>query len=460
MAEVSSRTVIAEGISATFAQAATWVNGRLLGRDGSFHGAGSDSRSIAMGMLFIALRGPNHDGHDHVAAAAACGAAAALVERELPVPIPQIIVTDTHAALGLLGAAWRQRLGLPLVAITGSNGKTTVKEMTAAILSRAGTTLATRGNLNNDIGVPLTLMRLDESYRYGVIEMGANHPGEIAYLTNLVRPQVAVITNAGAAHLEGFGSIEGVARAKGEIYSGLAAEGCAVINADDAHAELWRTLAANCRVLSFGIDKPADVSAQWQGDVHGSRLQLSTPAGQADVKLALPGRHNVLNALAATAAALAMGVGLDAVVAGLQGLAPVGGRMQIRQGLHGATIIDDSYNANPVSLRAGIDVLAACQGRRYLALGDMGELGADTERHHAEAGTYARQVGIDGLYATGPLSRLAVEAFGERGYHFADQQQLISALKPELDAGVTVLVKGSRSSRMEWVVAGLTEVQK
>lgn len=460
MAEVSTLAVTPEGISTSFSQVANWVNGRLLGNDGTFHGAGSDSRTIARGMLFIALRGPNHDGHDHVAAATACGAAVALVERELPVPIPQIIVADTHAALGHLGAVWRQYLGLPLVAITGSNGKTTTKEMIAAILSRAGTTLATRGNLNNDIGVPLTLMRLDDSYRYGVIEMGANHPGEIGYLVNITRPQVAVITNAGAAHLEGFGSIEGVARAKGEIYTGLAAEGIAVINADDAHAELWRTMAAHCRVVSFGIDNPADVSAQWQGDVHGSRLQLRTPAGKAEVKLPLPGRHNVLNALAATAAALAMGVGLDAVVAGLEELAPVGGRLQIRTGVNGATIIDDSYNANPVSLRAGIDVLAACKGRRYLALGDMGELGADTERLHAEAGTYARQAGIDGVYATGPLSSHAVKAFGERGYHFADQQQLIAALKPELDAGVTVLVKGSRSSRMERVVTALTEGQK
>ncbi|HEY0721932.1 MAG TPA: UDP-N-acetylmuramoyl-tripeptide--D-alanyl-D-alanine ligase [Gammaproteobacteria bacterium] len=459
MAEANNTAMTPEGIATTLSQVAAWVNGRLVGDDGTFHGAGSDSRFLARGMLFIALKGPNHDGHDHVAGAAERGAAAALVERELAVPIPQIIVTNTLLALGQLGAAWRQQLGLPLVAITGSNGKTTTKEMTAAILSRAGKTLATRGNLNNDIGVPLTLLRLDSSYRFGVIEMGANHPGEIAYLVKLARPQVAVITNAGAAHLEGFGSIEGVARAKGEIYGALAADGVAVINADDAHADLWRSLVSHCRVLSFGIDKSAEVSAQWQGDVHGSRLQLHTPAGKAEVKLALPGRHNVLNALAATAAALAMGVGLDAVVAGLEGLAPVGGRLQIRTGIQGATIIDDSYNANPVSLRAGIDVLAACKGRRFLALGDMGELGADAERLHAAAGTYARQAGIDGLYATGPLSREAVEAFGKGGYHFADQQQLIAALKPELDNGVTVLVKGSRSSRMERVVAGLTEVQ-
>ncbi len=460
MAEANTTVATPEGISSNLSQAAVWVNGRLQGSDGTFHGAGSDSRTIANGMLFIALKGPHHDGHDHVAAAAQQGATAALVERQLPVNIPQIIVSNTLVALGQLATAWRHHLGLPLVAITGSNGKTTVKEMTAAILSRAGTTLATRGNLNNDIGVPLTLLRLDASYRYGVIEMGANHPGEIAYLTKLTRPQVAVITNAGTAHLEGFGSIEGVARAKGEIYGGLDATGIAVINADDAHAGLWRGLAAHCHVLSFGLDSPAEVSAQWRGDVHGSHLQLRTPAGTAELKLALPGRHNVLNALAATAAALAMGVALDAVAAGLEGLAPVGGRLQIRKGINGSTIIDDSYNANPVSLRAGIDVLAVCKGQRYLALGDMGELGADAERLHAEAGTYARQAGIDGLYATGPLSRAAVEAFGKGGHHFADQQQLIAALQPVLDDGATVLVKGSRSSRMERVVAGLTEVQK
>ncbi|HEY0635247.1 MAG TPA: UDP-N-acetylmuramoyl-tripeptide--D-alanyl-D-alanine ligase [Gammaproteobacteria bacterium] len=459
MAEITTKAATPEGIAASFSQVAAWVNGRLAGSDGAFLGAGSDSRTITNGMLFIALRGPNHDGHDHVAAASQRGAAVALVDHPVPVNIPQIIVPDTHAALGQLGASWRKHLGLPLVAITGSNGKTTVKEMTAAILSRAGSTLATRGNLNNDIGVPLTLMRLDDSYRYGVIEMGANHPGEIDYLVKLTRPQVAVITNAGAAHLEGFGSIEGVARAKGEIYGGLGADGVAVINADDAHAGLWRTMAAQSRVVMFGIDNPADVSAQWQGDAHGSHIQLRTPAGNAEVKLAMPGRHNVLNALAATAAALAMGVGLDAVVAGLEGLAPVSGRLQIRNGRNGATIIDDSYNANPVSLRAGIDVLAACKGRRYLALGDMGELGADAERLHAEAGTYARQAGLDAIYATGPLSYQAVQAFGEGGYHFADQQQLISALSPLLNGDVTVLVKGSRSSRMERVAAALTEGQ-
>jgi len=456
MAEAALTTMTPEGIRANCSQVAGWVNGQLAGEDRVFHGAGSDSRTIASGMLFIALKGPNHDGHDHVAAAAERGVAAVLVERQLPVTIPQIVVNDTHAALGELGSAWRQNLGLPLAAVTGSNGKTTVKEMTAAILSKVGATLATRGNLNNDIGVPLTLLRLDDHYRFGVIEMGANHPGEIAYLVKLTRPQVAVITNAGAAHLEGFGSVEGVARAKGEIFADLTFDGVAVINADDAFAELWHSMADHCRIFTFGLEQPADVSAHWQGDAHGSTLQLQTPYGSAGVRLALPGRHNVMNALAATAVAIAMGVALDAVVAGLEGLQPVGGRLQVRHGIGGATIIDDSYNANPTSLRAGIDVLAACSGQRYLALGDMGELGAEAEQLHAEAGSYARQAGIDRVYATGPLSTRTVSAFGEGARHFADQQQLIAALRADLAETVTVLVKGSRSSRMERVVAALT----
>jgi UDP-N-acetylmuramoyl-tripeptide--D-alanyl-D-alanine ligase len=456
MAEATLTAMTPEGIQASFSQVAAWVGGRLAGADGQFHGAGSDSRTIASGMLFIALRGPHHDGHDHLADAAQRGAAAALVERQLPVQIPQIIVADTHAALGQLGSAWRHHLGLPLVAVTGSNGKTTVKEMIAAILSKAGATLATRGNLNNDIGMPLTLLRLDEHYRNAVIEMGANHPGEIAYLVKLARPQVAVITNAAAAHLEGFGTVEGVARAKGEIFAELASDGVAVINADDAYAELWRAMAGHCRIFTFGLDQPADVSARWHGDALGSTLQLQTPLGTAELKLTLAGRHNVMNALAATAAALAMGVGLEAVVAGLEGLQSVSGRLQIRQGLNGSTIIDDSYNANPTSLRAGIDVLASCAGQRYLALGDMGELGSESARLHSEAGSYARQAGIDRIYATGPLSARAVTAFGAGAHHFSEQQQLITALRADLAETVTVLVKGSRSSRMERVVAALT----
>jgi UDP-N-acetylmuramoyl-tripeptide--D-alanyl-D-alanine ligase len=446
---------VAEGIRSTLATVAGWLDARLEGGDAEFYGVSTDSRAIEAGMLFIALRGPNHDGHDHVAAAVESGAAAALVERPLPVAIPQLIVADTRLALGRLAAAWRRELQTPLVAVTGSNGKTTVKEMCAAILSRAGATLATRGNLNNDIGLPLTLLRLTPEHRYGVIEMGANHPGEIAYLTGLTAPQVAIITNAAPAHLEGFGSVEGVARAKGEIFAGLSDNGVAVLNADDAFAPLWQELSAGHRSLRFGLAKAADVGARGLGDAHGSELEVLTPLGSFRLNLPLPGRHNIMNALAAVSAALALNIDFADIAAGLESLSAVKGRLTTRSGRNGATILDDSYNANPASLRAGLEVLATCSGRRLLALGDMGELGGDAEALHRRVGQEARELGVDGLYATGKLSLAASEAFGEGGHFYEQQQQLIEALLPQLDTEVTVLVKGSRSSRMERVVEAL-----
>ena len=380
---------------------------------------------------------------------------AALVERPLAIDMPQLVVADTRLALGQLAAAWRRQLQTPLVAVTGSNGKTTVKEMCAAILSRAGSTLATRGNLNNDIGVPLTLLRLSQEHRFGVIEMGANHAGEIAYLTQLAAPQVAIITNAAPAHLEGFGSVEGVARAKGEIFSGLSDNGVAVINADDDYAGLWRELSSGSRTLCFGLAKPADVGARGLGDVHGSELEVLTPLGSFHLNLPLAGRHNIMNALAAITAALALNIDFSDIAAGLESLSVVKGRLTMRAGLNGATILDDSYNANPASLHAGLEVLASCRGVRLLALGDMGELGDNAEALHRQAGNDARAMGIDGLYATGRLSRRASEAFGENGHFYEQQQQLVEALLPQLNKEVTVLVKGSRSSRMERVVEAL-----
>jgi UDP-N-acetylmuramoyl-tripeptide--D-alanyl-D-alanine ligase len=446
---------VTEGITTMLSNASQWLEAKMIGQDVTFNGVSTDSRNIIPGSLFIALRGPNHDGHQHVAAAAAAGAVAALVEHPVECVIPQMIVADSRLALGHLAAAWRRELATPLVAVTGSNGKTTVKEMCAAILGVAGETMATRGNLNNDIGVPLTLLRLQQQHRYGVIEMGANHPGEIAYLTALTRPQVAILNNAASAHLEGFGSLEGVARAKAEIFEGLSDNGVAIINADDAFAPLWRELTRSKQVLSFGLEVGADVTARWQGDVYGSRLEVSTPVGEFRLDLGLPGRHNVMNALAAIAAATALNIESEQIVAGLESMQAVGGRLQVRRGLNGATVLDDSYNANPASLRAGITVLAQCSGQRYLALGDMGELGAEAAELHRQVGDEARRAGLDALYACGVLSRGAVEAFGENGRYFEQQQQLIEAMLPEMKDDVTVLVKGSRSSRMERVVEAL-----
>jgi UDP-N-acetylmuramoyl-tripeptide--D-alanyl-D-alanine ligase len=446
---------VTEGIGTMLSTAARWLGAKQIGHDVHFNGVCSDSRSIVAGSLFIALRGPNHDGHHHVAAAAEAGAVAALVEHPVDCVIPQLIVDDSRIALGRLAAAWRQELATPLVAVTGSNGKTTVKEMCAAILSQAGNTLATRGNLNNDIGLPLTLLRLQREQQYGVIEMGANHPGEIAYLTNITRPQVAILNNAAAAHLEGFGTLEGVARAKGEIFAGLAENGVAIINADDPFAPLWRELAADRQVLTFGLAQAADVTARWQGDVYGSRLEVTTPVSEFQLDIALPGRHNVMNALAAIAAVTALNIDSHQIIDGLESLQAVGGRRQARRGLNCAPLIDDSYNANPASMRAGILVLAGCSGQRYLALGDMGELGEGTAELHRQVGSEAREAGIERLYATGSLSRGAVEAFGENGHFFEQQQHLIAALLPQMKGDVTVLVKGSRSSRMERVVEAL-----
>jgi len=447
---------MAEGIRALLSQAAEWLGANVHGTDVEFHGVSSDSRAIEAGMLFIALNGPNHDGHEHVSAAVAAGAVAALVERPLALDIPQLVVADSRLALGQLAAAWRQHLGTHLVAITGSNGKTTTKEMCAAILGRAGKTLATRGNLNNDIGLPLTLLRLTPEHDYGVIEMGANHPGEIDYLSGLTRPQVAIITNAAAAHLAGFGSVEDVARAKGEIYHGLDRHGVAIINADDPFAELWRELSVGHRTITFGLQHPANIGVRGMGDSNGSELEVLTPVGEFHLSLPLPGRHNILNALAAVAAAVALGIELEQIAEGLNHMLPISGRLQQRPGINGATVLDDSYNANPASMRAGLEVLAGCGGTRLFAMGDMGELGERAAELHRKVGLDARELGIDGLYATGELSREASEAFGENGFFFTQQQQLIESLLPQMNREITVLVKGSRSSHMERVVEALT----
>jgi UDP-N-acetylmuramoyl-tripeptide--D-alanyl-D-alanine ligase len=358
---------------------------------------------------------------------------------------------------------WRRASDARLVAVTGSNGKTTVKELTAAVLAQTGRVLATQGNLNNDIGLPLTLCRLvDEDY--AVVELGANHPGEIDYLTRIARPDVAVLNNAGRAHLEGFGTLEGVARAKAEIIHGLAEGGVFVFNADDSFAGLWRELAGAARTLSFGIREPADIHSPqsaaelvWDSQGFTMRFEVQTPAGDFEARLALAGEHNRMNALAASAAAIALGVSPAEIARGLAGVKPVAGRLCPLPGMAGARLIDDSYNANPDSVAAAIAVLAAAPGRRTLVLGDLAELGKGASGLHAELGERARAAGIDRLFACGEMSGAAVRGFGAGGRHFADQQSLIEALADSLGAEDSILIKGSRSARMDRVVLALGE---
>ncbi|HUA88960.1 MAG TPA: UDP-N-acetylmuramoyl-tripeptide--D-alanyl-D-alanine ligase [Steroidobacteraceae bacterium] len=447
----------------TLAEFARLCGGRLEGADGPFTEVGSDTRTLKRGQLFIALSGPNFNGHDYVGAALNAGAAAAVVSSLQPVRLPQIVVADTQAALTRAARAWRAQFGGALIGVAGSNGKTTAKEMTAAILAQAGETLATRGNFNNHIGVPLTLLRLSAAHRFAVIEMGANHAGEVAALVELARPDVGMITNAGAEHLEGFGSLEGVARAEGEMVAGLAAAATAVINADDEFCGLWRD-STPARVLTFGVRAPADFRAtgvRTSVGAAGFRTQflLSAPQGSASIELALGGTHNVANALAAAAAAASAGASLEHIAAGLAGVRAVPGRLQFKQTSAGAWLIDDSYNANPSSMRAAIEVLAGLAGRRWLVLGDMGELGDFAPAAHAEIGEYARAAGIERLYATGPLMARAVDSFGAGARWYPDAGALAAALDGALkEAGpqVRLLVKGSRSNRLERVVDALT----
>ena len=433
---------------------------QLASPDTDFHGVCTDSRVDPRGRLFVALRGTRVDGHEYVDHAFEHGAAAALVSRRREYAGPTLAVADTGEALVELARRWRRRFTVQVTAITGSNGKTTVKEMLAAIQRVEGETLATHGNLNNEIGMPLMLMELDEAHRAAVIELGANHAGEIARLTALADPAIGVITQCAPAHLAGFGSVDGVARAKGELFEHMRRESTAVINADDAFSQMWGELAAPRNVIRFGLDTEVDVGAGWSQTPAGARLMLRTPIGSGPVELSLPGRHNVMNALAASAAATAAGASFGALCLGLESVRPVAGRLQPKSTADGITIIDDTYNANPASLRAGLEVLAACRGRRWLVLGDMAELGADERRYHEDAGEMAKSYGVERLYTTGPLSEMAAKRFGCGAIHCSSRCDLIEALRDDLPGDTTVLVKGSRSMQMEVVVQALTELPK
>ncbi len=448
-------------------QAAQAISARHIGADTRFTAVSTDTRTIAQGDLFIALKGEHFDGSKFVADALKAGAVGAVVNTQgyeqiraiLDPHTPILVVEDTRLALGRLAAHWRKQFDIPLVAITGSNGKTTVKEMLAAILrGHAGSeesVLATQGNFNNDIGMPLTLLKLRANHRYAVIEMGMNHPNEIDYLTRIAIPDVAVVNNATGAHLQGLGSVEGVARAKGEIFAGLAGDGTAVINADDAYAPLWRALAGKHSVLDFALGHPAAVQGQWTASGYGGILHARTPAGELRVALQVPGEHNALNALAAASAALALKVPPAKIAEALGQFGGVAGRLQRKQAVQGAMLIDDTYNANPASVHAAIEVLAHASGKRILVLGDMGELGEDAARFHREIGIAARELGIQRLFALGTLSAEAVREFGAGARHFASVEALYAVLDEELDAQTTVLVKGSRFMKMERVVQHL-----
>ncbi len=443
----------------TLAEAATVLGGELRGADATFTAVSTDSRTIAAGDLFVALRGERYDGHAFMPQVVAAGAAAALADHAYePVSaLPTAVVADTTVALGALAAHWRRRFQIPLIAVVGSNGKTTVKEMIAACLREqygADAVLATRGNLNNHIGLPLTLLALRAAHRVAVVEVGMNHPGETAQLAALAQPTIAVINNAQREHQEFMHSVADVAQEHASLIAALPADGTAVINADDGYAAVWRTTAGARTVRDFGLGR-AVVTAQCHMDAVTATLEVSMPGAAASIALPLAGEHNVRNALAAVAAATAAGATLEACARALARFVPVRGRMQMRRGVRGAVLIDDTYNANPDSVRAATAVLARARGRKVLVLGDMGEVGVQGPAFHQEAGAYARTSGIDALYTLGDLAADAARAFGAGAQHYSRIEELLVDVERGLDAHTTVLVKGSRFMQMERVVRSL-----
>ncbi len=441
---------------------ARYVNGELIGADIEIAAVSIDTRTLNKGDLYIGIKGHQFDGNEFIGKAIEAGTAAAIINRGISTTIPHIVVADTRVALGKLASAWRDKSNIKVVGVTGSNGKTTVKEMTAAILNVDGSVLYTQGNLNNDIGVPLTLLRLQDVHQYAVIEMGANHPDEIRYTSALVKADVVILNNAGAAHIEGFGSLDGVAKAKGEIIETLKLDGVAVLNKDDKYFSYWEKIAGNRKVVSFGLIIDADVSAKSISteivcNNFATTFDLVTSTETAKINLKLAGKHNVSNALAASAAGLAMGLTLEQIKQGLESVKPVTGRLQLIKGRRGNIIIDDTYNANSSSLKAGLDVLKQCPGQSWLALGAFGELGPNSAEMHKEMGELIKSVGVVRLLAVGSDAQNAVLAFGKGATFFANQEDLIGALDDELTGDETILIKGSRAQRMENVAAALVE---
>lgn len=420
----------------------------------AFTGISFDTRTLQPGNVYFAIIGESKDGHDFIPQAVEKGASAIVVSKPVTANIPVIQVEDTTKALGELGQEWREKFAIPLVGLTGSNGKTTTKNMIASIFQAAGLNpLATEGNFNNQWGLPLMLSRINSHHKSAVIEMGMNHFHEISYLTNLAKPTIALITNAGPSHLAGVGgTIEGVAKAKGEIFEGLAPNGIAVINNDDNFAELWKKLAGSRKIITFGLDQSADI----KGEIINNGFRLNYSNKSIDIQLHLLGQHNIRNALAAAAVAIAANIDLNIIKTALEKITPEHGRMELKTGLNGSKIIDDTYNANPLSFRAALESIANEKLKKILVLGDMRELGPQAEEFHRECGKLAKASGIDKLFATGDLMKELVKAFGEHAQHCANHEELIQALKPLLSKETLVLVKGSRSMKMEKIVDAIT----
>lgn len=432
------------------------LGGKLVGADVLVTSVDTDSRRIQPQQLFVAIKGERFDGHTFAAEALKQGAAAVMISDETQPATPAVLVADTRLALGKLANYWRKQLRAPITAITGSNGKTTTKEMLNAILVAAtgnsAAVHATQGNLNNDIGMPLTLLNARAHHQQIVLEMGMNHLGEIAYLSNIAQPNVAVINNAGTAHIGELGSRENIAKAKGEIYEGLTETGVAVINADDAFADYWRLLNPSRKVLTFALKNPADITATYIEEAQSSKLTLITANGEVSFQLPILGVHNIYNALAASAAAVALGIENRFIAEGLASFGGVHGRLEYKQGMNGAVLIDDTYNANPDSMKAAIQVLSHLDTTRIFVMGDMGELGSDAPAMHAAVGSYAREHQIQHFFSLGEHSKQASLAFGNVAQHFTEVEMLANHVKPLMQAGVTVLVKGSRFMKMERVV--------
>jgi len=442
----------------SLAEIAQITNGRICGQVDDeleskvIDGLSTDTRTLQAGNLFVVLRGEKFDAHEFVEQGDAKQATAVLLEREVKTSCIQIVVQDTYVALQQLAVAWRKKFTIPVIGITGSNGKTSVKEFIKAILSTQGEVLATLGNLNNHIGVPLTLARLNAGHNFAVIEMGANHAGEIATLTRLVDPHLGVITNIGPAHLEGFGSLQGVAAAKAELYENLNPQGIAVVNADEPYVDSWQQAIAEKMQLSFALEKNADVRGK---QIDLSLAEITTPVGDFRVELQILGQHALYNALAATAVCVGLGVDLEDIKQGLESTKPVPGRLVRLKGIADSRILDDSYNANPASLFAALDAQRQEPGERWLVLGDMGELGDDSISLHEKAGILAKEYGISRLFAVGDLSANAVKTFGAGATHFVSHAELIEKLQSELYKEICVLVKGSRAMQLEQVVKAI-----
>jgi UDP-N-acetylmuramoyl-tripeptide--D-alanyl-D-alanine ligase len=438
-------------------QIALATQGQVIGEDVLVSHVGSDSRNIQAGELFVALKGEHFDGHDYADQTLKHGASAVMVETEGFAP--SVVVKNTRLALGDLAAYWRNQFTIPVIAVTGSNGKTTVKEMLASILkSHLGDEhllLSTQGNLNNDIGLPMTLLKLEPQHQFAVLEMGMNHLGEIRYLTQLAKPTIALINNASAAHVGEVGSLEDIAQAKAEIYEGLSNDGIALINVEDRFASLWKAKTSHLKQVTFGLHPDADVSARYQLNQQSSAVEIVCKETSLSFNLPVPGLHNVKNALAAATVAIVLGIPNQAIVQGLEHFVGVKGRLQIGRGKSGCCLIDDSYNANPASMKAAVDVLSNYTSPKIFVMGAMAELGNQSSQFHEEVGEYAKSKGIDRLLGFGEMAKFATRKFGEKGQYFETIDALIDFLMSEVQADATVLVKGSRSMRMERVVHAL-----